>query len=127
MATFWEIAARSVTICSRCILSICNIYLFPVLILRAGFAFGLLQFLFISFLLLLVSIFSQNCRGLKKCKKKGSIPVKCKKVLFSKQGHNALLNHLLLLAKYHIYLTNLFLKLNTYGEFHNLCKKEISK
>ena len=27
------------TICSHCILSICNIYLFPVLILRAGFVF----------------------------------------------------------------------------------------
>ena len=26
-------------ICSCCILSICNIYLFPVLVLRAGFAF----------------------------------------------------------------------------------------
>ena len=28
----WEIAARSV-ICSHCILSICNIYLFPALVL----------------------------------------------------------------------------------------------
>ena len=27
------------TICSHCILSICNIYLFPILVLRAGFAF----------------------------------------------------------------------------------------
>ena len=27
------------SICSHCILSICNIYLFPVLVLRAGFAF----------------------------------------------------------------------------------------
>ena len=26
-------------ICSHCILSICNIYLFPALVLRAGFAF----------------------------------------------------------------------------------------
>ena len=26
-------------ICSYCILSICNIYLFPALVLRAGFAF----------------------------------------------------------------------------------------
>ena len=26
-------------ICTQCILSICNIYLFPVLVLRAGFAF----------------------------------------------------------------------------------------
>ena len=39
-------------ICSHCILSICNIYLFPVLVLRAGFAFRFLQFLFIAFLLL---------------------------------------------------------------------------
>ena len=36
------------------LLSICNIYLFPALVLRAGFAFWLLQFLFIAFLLLLV-------------------------------------------------------------------------
>ena len=36
-------------ICSHCILSICNIYLFPALVLRAG----LLQFLFVAFLLLL--------------------------------------------------------------------------
>ena len=41
------------------ILSICNIYLFPVLVLRAGFAFRLLQFLFIAFLLLLL-ILSYN-------------------------------------------------------------------
>ena len=40
-------------ICSHCILSIFNIYLFPVLVFRAGFAFWLLQFLFIAFLLLL--------------------------------------------------------------------------
>ena len=26
-------------VCSHCILSTCNIYLFPVLVLRAGFAF----------------------------------------------------------------------------------------
>ena len=45
-------------ICSHCILSICNIYLFPVLVLRAGFAFLLLQFLFIAFLLLLWSMVS---------------------------------------------------------------------
>ena len=38
--------------CSHCILSICNIF-FPVLVLRAEFAFCLLQFLFIVFLLLL--------------------------------------------------------------------------
>ena len=41
-------------ICSHCILSICYIYLFPVLVLRGGFAFRLLQLLFIAFLLLLV-------------------------------------------------------------------------
>ena len=33
-----KLSAR-LTICSHCILSICNIYLFPVLVLRAGFAF----------------------------------------------------------------------------------------
>ena len=27
------------TICSHCILSICNVYLFPVLVLGTGFAF----------------------------------------------------------------------------------------
>ena len=37
---FWEIAARNLlAMCSHCILSIYNIYLFPVLVLRAGFAF----------------------------------------------------------------------------------------
>ena len=46
-----KLSAR-LAICSYCILSICNIYLFPVLILRAEFAFLLLQFLFIAFLLL---------------------------------------------------------------------------
>ena len=39
MATFWEIAARSVNNLFSLYLSICNIYLIPVLILRAGFAF----------------------------------------------------------------------------------------
>ena len=39
VATFWEIAARSVSNLFSCILSICNIYLFPALVLRAGFAF----------------------------------------------------------------------------------------
>ena len=53
MATFWEIAATRLAICSHCILSICNIYLFPALVLKAGFAFLMLQFLFIAFLLLL--------------------------------------------------------------------------
>ena len=45
-------------ICSHRILSICNIYLFSVLVLRAGFAFCLLQFLFIAFLLLPFTYFS---------------------------------------------------------------------
>ena len=40
-------------ICSPCILSICNVCLFPDLVLGAGFAFWLLQFLFVAFLLLL--------------------------------------------------------------------------
>ena len=61
MATFWEIAARSVSNCSHCILSICNIYLFPALVLRAGFAFWLHQFLFIAFLLLLLAEFLWLC------------------------------------------------------------------
>ena len=33
-----QLPAR-LAICSHCLLSICNIYLFPVLVLRAGFAF----------------------------------------------------------------------------------------
>ena len=36
---FCEIAARSVSNLFSLYLSICNIYLFPVLVLRAGFAF----------------------------------------------------------------------------------------
>ena len=47
------ITLSMLAICSHCILSICNIHFFPALVLRAGFAFGLLQFLFIAFLLLL--------------------------------------------------------------------------
>ena len=43
-------------ICSHCLLSVCNIYLFPVLDLGAGFGFWLLWFLFIAFLLLLFSL-----------------------------------------------------------------------
>ena len=43
-------------VCSRGILSNCNIYLFPVWVLGAGFAFWLHQFLFIAFLLLLCVI-----------------------------------------------------------------------
>ena len=50
---FWEIAARPVSNLFSLYLSICNIYLFPTLVLRAGFAFCLLQFLFIAVLLLL--------------------------------------------------------------------------
>ena len=38
MATFWEIAARSVSNLFSLYLAICNIYLFPVLVLRAGYA-----------------------------------------------------------------------------------------
>ena len=33
-----QLSAR-LAICSHCILSICNIYLFPALVLRVGFAF----------------------------------------------------------------------------------------
>ena len=50
---FWKKLPARLAICSNCILSICNIYLVPDLVLRAGFAFRLLQFLFIVFLLLL--------------------------------------------------------------------------
>ena len=39
----WQLFGKKLparlTICSHCILSICNIYLFPVLALRVGFAF----------------------------------------------------------------------------------------
>ena len=51
--TFWEIAARSVNNLFSLYFVYLYIYLFPVLVLRAGFAFRLLQFLFIAFLLLL--------------------------------------------------------------------------
>ena len=40
-------------ICSHCVLSVCNINLFPVLALIAGFGLLMFQFLFIAFLLLL--------------------------------------------------------------------------
>ena len=36
---FGKYLLARLAICSHCILSICNIYLFPVLVLRAGFAF----------------------------------------------------------------------------------------
>ena len=36
---FGEKLTARLAICSHCILSICNIYLFPVWVLRAGFAF----------------------------------------------------------------------------------------
>ena len=36
---FWKYLPARIAFCSHCILSICNIYLFPVLVLRAGFAF----------------------------------------------------------------------------------------
>ena len=36
MATFWEIAAARLAICSHCILSICNICLFPVFGFKSG-------------------------------------------------------------------------------------------
>ena len=35
----WLPARLRLAICSHCILSICNAYLFPALVLRAGFAF----------------------------------------------------------------------------------------
>ena len=36
---FGKLLLARLAICSHCILSICNIYLFLVLVLRAGFAF----------------------------------------------------------------------------------------
>ena len=39
LATVWEIAARSVSNCSYCILPICNVYLFPVLFLEQDLPF----------------------------------------------------------------------------------------
>ena len=36
---FASVLPARLAICSHCILSICNIYLFPTLVLRAGFAF----------------------------------------------------------------------------------------
>ena len=50
---FGKLLPARLAICFYCILSICHIFLFPVLVLRAGFAFWLPQFLFIAFILLL--------------------------------------------------------------------------
>ena len=36
---FGKKLSTRLAVCSHCILYICNIYLFPVLVLRAGFAF----------------------------------------------------------------------------------------
>ena len=36
---FGKKLSTRLAICSHCILSVCTIYLFPVLVLRAGFAF----------------------------------------------------------------------------------------
>ena len=36
---FGKLLPAQLAICSHCTLSICNIYLFPVLVLSAGFAF----------------------------------------------------------------------------------------
>ena len=36
---FWKLLPARLVICSHCILSICDIYLFQALVLRAGFAF----------------------------------------------------------------------------------------
>ena len=35
----FKVGRARLAICSHCILSICNIHLFPALVLRAGFAF----------------------------------------------------------------------------------------
>ena len=53
MATFWEIAVRSVSNLFIFVFCLFVIFIyFPFLVLRAGFAFLLRQFLFIAFLLL---------------------------------------------------------------------------
>ena len=57
---FGKYLPARLAICYHCILSICNIYLFPVLVLRAGFAFCLLQFMLIAFLLLLYILQKAN-------------------------------------------------------------------
>ena len=55
MATFWEIAARSVGhMFPLSFVYLYCFYLFPILILRGEFGFRLLQFLFIAFLKLLL-------------------------------------------------------------------------
>ena len=48
---FGKLLPARLVICSHCILSICNIYLLPALVLRTGFAFRLFLFVFIAFLL----------------------------------------------------------------------------
>ena len=67
MATFWEIAARSV----GHLFSLSFVYLYnnllPVLVLRAGFGFWLLQFLFIAFLLLFEITFYLSYKHTNSC------------------------------------------------------------
>ena len=48
---FGKYVPARLVICAHCLLSFCNFYLFPILVLREGFGFCLLQFLFIAFLL----------------------------------------------------------------------------
>ena len=55
MATFLEIATLFVVVYSHCILSICNFYLFPEMVLRDGFGFD-----FASSCSLLFYYFYQN-------------------------------------------------------------------
>ena len=48
--------------CFHCLLSVCGVCLFPVLVFGAGFCFWLLRFLFVAFLLLLtVNIVHNVC------------------------------------------------------------------
>ena len=50
---FGKYLLTRLTICSICVLTICNISYFPFLVLSAGFGFRLLQFLIFAYVLLL--------------------------------------------------------------------------
>ena len=63
MATFWEIAARLAGHVFSLSFVYLYFYLFPILVIRAGLRFLLLQFLFIAFLLLLTDKHHRTRRG----------------------------------------------------------------
>ena len=50
---FGKYLLTRLTICSICVLTICNISYFPFLVLSGGFGFRLLQFLIFAYFLLL--------------------------------------------------------------------------